>query len=134
MWIAREARGMRLRRRRNSSVVIVGRRTHIKSFSFKRTRGDDCVLSVNYKRSASNTIRCWKFHKNSFILHKYKLSLIMSFCSRRRSLPLPIGLTFSYQWSRVSVCLCVIFTVHLLLFEQGPGNEKEEIILNSFVS
>lgn len=100
----------------NSFVVIV------KSFSFKKATQ---AVRLSSKRSVRLmcTIVVGNSIKNSFILHKYKLSLIMSLL--RPGLP-----------SRV--CLCVAFTVHLLLFEQGPGREKErnrkkkKKILNSF--
>lgn len=64
---------------RNSFVVIIALTTHIKAQAFfqknSKRSGVDCTIN---DQRALLTIVVGNSIKNSFILHKYKLSLIMS--------------------------------------------------------
>lgn len=84
MWITRE-RVERMLNERNSWVVVIVE--HVRS----KEHNSDCLLNVSSKRAISSfhthTIRvepsfvAGNSFKNSFSLHKYKLSLIMSLAS-----------------------------------------------------
>lgn len=91
----------------------------------------DCLLSVYYKRSPSS------FHRTQSLLEiplkilsvYININYLWLCLSIRLILLAPTGMGHLYT-STTCVCLFVIFTVHLLLFEQGPGKtergEEEE--------